>query len=567
MSRLFGRTLREVPADSDTAGNALLVRAGFIRRHGAGIYSYLPLAVKSLSRIGRILREEMERIGGQELATPVVHPAELWEQSGRLGSVGPELTRFTDRADRELVLAMTAEEAVAALARSEVRSHRDLPRLLYQIQTKWRDDPRPRAGLIRVREFVMKDSYSLDADEAGLDRQYQAHREAYGRIFARCELPALEVAAEVGMMGGLASAEFMYRSPIGEDTVVRCEACGYAANRQVARFAKKDKNGEEAEPLRRVATPDATTIEELARFLSVPHTRTAKAVFLVAEGTDQLILAVVRGDMELAPGKLAAAVGASTALRPATDEEIRRCGVVPGYGSPVGARGARVVVDDLIPRSPNLVAGANEEGFHLTGCNYGRDYEADVVADIVLAREGDGCPECGAPLGSDRAVEVGNIFKLGTRYSEAMGCLFHDAAGGERPVVMGSYGIGLGRLLACIAEEHHDEAGLCWPPSVAPFDVHLVGLSRDPAQCDELYEALLASGLEVLYDDRPERAGVKFNDADLIGVPVRLTLGDRSLERGEVELKVRTRKERIGVVLDEAPARSRAELASLMPPV
>jgi prolyl-tRNA synthetase len=586
MSRLFGRTLREAPADSDTAGNTLLVRAGFIRRHGAGIYSYLPLAVRSLARIGRILREEMERIGGQELSTPVVHPAELWEQSGRLSHVGPELTRFLDRSGGELVLAMTAEEAVAALARTEVRSHRDLPRLVYQIQTKWRDDPRPRAGLIRVREFVMKDSYSLDVDEQGLDRQYQAHRAAYRRIFERCGLPAIEVAADVGMMGGLESAEFMYLSTIGEDTVVRCEKCGYAANRQIARLTKHADGREDPAPLQEVATPGATTIEELTRFLNIPPRRAAKAVFLVAEGSEELILAVIRGDMELAPSKLAAAlarppsailettepghsqpagdVPAGATLRPATEEEIRRCGVIPGYGSPVGARGARVVVDDLITRSPNLVAGANKEGSHLVGCNYGRDYNADVVADIVMAREGDGCPECGNSMRADRAVEVGNIFKLGTRYSRALGCTFHDAGGEELPVVMGSYGIGVGRLLACIAEEYHDQAGLCWPVSVAPYDVHLVGLCRDPGPCESLYEALLAEGFEVLYDDRPERAGVKFNDADLIGVPLRLTLGDRSLERGEVELKIRTRGEKVGLALDGAAAMVRAELARLV---
>ena len=566
MSALFGRTLRDAPADAEVAGHRLLVRGGFVRSLGSGIYSCLPLAVRSLRKIEAILREEMDRIGGQEIEAPVVQPADLWKRSGRWRAVGAELTRFTDRADRDLVLAMTAEEAVAEITRSEVRSHRDLPRLLYQIGRKWRDDPRPRAGLIRVREFTMKDSYSLDATEEGLDGQYEAHRGAYLRVFRRCGLPVLEVQAETGMMGGSDSAEFMYLSEIGEDTVAICSGCGYAANRQIAGFRKEPLPTEAPRRLEKVATPGASTIDGLARFLGVLPTRTAKAVFLVGarrgSNTEEFVIAIVRGDMELSLSKVAAALGVGE-LRPATDEEIRAAGAVPGYGSSVGLPDVLVVADDLIPLSTNLVVGANEPDAHLTGANYGRDFTAAVVADIAAARAGDPCPECGVALQMRRGVEVGNIFKLGTRYSESLGCFYHDPGGAEKPVVMGSYGIGVGRLLACIAEEHHDEHGLRWPVSVAPYQVCLVNLAADPHPADRLYARLQGTGLEVLYDDRAERAGVKFNDADLIGTPLRVTVGDRSLVRGEAEVKRRDRAEGISVALDATADHLTKELEAL----
>jgi prolyl-tRNA synthetase len=572
MSRLFGQTLRDVPADAEVASHQLLLRAGFIRQLASGIFSYLPLARRSLDKIENIIRQEMEAIGGQEITMPVVQPAEIWKETGRWYEIGAEMGRFRDKSERDMVLAMTHEEVVADLVRREVGSYRQLPRLVYQIQTKWRDDPRPRSGLIRVREFTMKDSYSLDADWEGLKEQYRNHYHAYFKIFSRCGLDTMAVKSDVGMMGGKVAHEYMYLTPIGEDTLLLCQ-CGYAANRQIATFQKKLPQGEKAAALERVATPGAQTIEALAQFLGIPKERTAKAVFMMAavgEGQkqeDRFVLAVVRGDMEVNETKLANALKARD-LWPAREEEIRARGVVPGYGSPIGARETLVVVDDAIPASPNLVAGANEEGYHLRNANYGRDFKADVVADIAAAQEGDACPQCGRPLRACRGVEVGNIFQLGTRYTEAMGGAYLDADGKEKPVVMGSYGIGVGRLLACIAEEHRDDKGLIWPVSVAPFQVHLVSLARDEgeatgAAAEKLYQELGARGVEVLYDERRETPGVKFNDADLIGVPVRLTVGERSLKKGAVELKLRRAAERGEVRVGDVVERVLEEVRKL----
>ena len=540
MSTIFGRTLREAPSDVEVASHRLLLRAGFIRQLAAGIFSYLPLARRSIGKIEKILREEMDAAGGQEVSMPVVQPADVWERSGRYTTTGQELVRLGDRRNREMVLAMTHEEIVAGLAASEVDSYQRLPRLVYQIQTKFRDDPRPRAGLIRAREFTMKDAYSLDKDERGLDEQYRTLYKAYFRIFARCGLPAIAVGADVGIMGGSMAHEFMYVTPIGEDTILICDNCGYTANRQVARFRKSIPEAEDQKPVEKVATPGADTIETLARSLEIPKSGTAKALFKVATvgGSERFVLAAVRGDMELNETKLANAVGAG-GLRPALPEEIRAVGAEPGYGSPLGVEGEIVVVDDAILASPNLVAGANEEGFHYLNVNYGRDFEADTVADIASAGDGSLCPECGDAMRAVRGVEVGNIFKLGTRYSEAFGASFLDKDGRRRPVVMGSYGIGLGRLLACIAEEHHDENGLVWPVWVAPYHVHIVAAEADE-RAEGLYERLVSAGVEVLYDDRRESLGAKFKDADLIGGPVRLTLTPRSLQRGGVEIKARS---------------------------
>nr|MBA3617626.1 proline--tRNA ligase [Rubrobacteraceae bacterium] len=430
-------------------------------------------------------------------------------------------------------------------------------------QTKFRDDQRPRAGLIRAREFTMKDAYSLDRDEAGLDKQYGTLYEAYFRIFARCGLPALAVGADVGIMGGSMAHEFMYLAPVGEDTILICENCGYTANRQVARFRKPIAEAEEERPIEKVATPGASTIESLAHALRIPESRTVKAVFLVAmvDGSERFVFAVVRGDMELNETKLANAVGAS-GLRPALPEEVRAVGAEPGYGSPIGVEGAFVVVDDEIPASPNLVAGANEEGFHFLNVNYERDFEADSVADIAAAGDGSRCPECGNAMRAERGVEVGNIFKLGTRYSEALGASFLDSDGERKPVVMGSYGIGVGRLLACIAEEHHDEDGLMWPVSVAPYHVHIVAAEAGEI-AEGLYERLVSAGVEVLYDDRRESLGAKFKDADLIGAPIRLTLTPRSLQRGGVEIKARRSPESFVVPIEEAVAAVRKEISDL----
>ncbi len=545
MSRLFSQTLRRAPGDAEVVSHQLLVRAGFIRQLAAGIFSYLPLARRTMTKIENIMRDEMDAINGQEVTMPVIHSADIWKETGRWYQIGSEMGRFFDKNGRDMVLAMTHEEVVADLVRKEIQSYRQLPAMIYHIQTKWRDDPRPRAGLIRVREFTMKDSYSLDADWDGLDKQYRAHYQAYFNIFNRCGVPAVAVGSDVGMMGGSMAHEYMYLTPIGEDTLLLCDGCGYTANRQIALFQKPPATPEDALPLEKVATPDTKTIEDLTKFLDIPTAKTAKAVFLVAtitEGTEDVekfVFAVVRGDMDVNETKLANAVKAK-ALRPAHEEEIVAIGASPGYGSPIGVKNALIVVDDIIPDSPNLVAGANEDGFHYLNVNYGRDYRADIVADIAAAQEGDLCPHCGNPMKTSRGVEIGNIFKLGTRYTEALGATFLDKDGKEKPVIMGSYGIGVGRLLACVAEEHHDDHGLILPITIAPYQVHLVNLSKKSNAAEEIYADLQAAGVEVLFDDREGMsAGVKFNDADLIGLPLRVTVGDRGLKQGAVELKRR----------------------------
>ncbi len=557
MTQLFGSTLREAPAGAETPGYQLLLRGAYVRQIGQGIFAYLPLAVRVMRRIEQIMREEMEAAGGVELSMPLVHPAELWKRSGRYDAIGSELARFSDRRERPVVLAMTHEEAVAVLTASEIHSWRQLPKLVYQIQLKWRDDPRPRAGLVRTREFTMKDAYSLDRDAKGLDVQYERLHVAYDEIFRRCELPIIAVAADVGIMGGSEAHEFMYLNPIGEDTIVLCDSCGYSQNRQVARAATPlAGEREEPLPLERVATPFTPTIESLCELLRIEATKTAKVVFVATEDA-RPVVAVVRGDMQLNETKLANLVGASE-LRPMTTEEIEAIGCVPGYASPIGVGDrATVVVDEVVAASPNLLAGANEEGFHLRNVNSGRDYEPDMVADIVAVEEGQACVVCGAALRTERGVEVGNIFKLGTRFSNSEGATYLDEDGTEKPIVMGSYGIGVGRLLACVAEEHRDERGLVWPASVAPFGAQLCCIGEEGlAAAPSIAASLEQAGVDVLVDDRGERPGVQFTDAELIGCPVLLTVSKRSLAAGGVEAKPRTTAGREGALivgLDELP--------------
>lgn len=578
MTQMFSTTLREEPAEAEIASHTLLLRGGFIRQLGAGIFSYLPLARRAMNRIEAIMREEINAIGGQELTMPVVHPADVWQETGRWSQIGAEMARFKDRTDHDMVLAMTHEEVVTDLARREIQSYRQLPQLIYHIQTKFRDDPRPRAGLIRVREFTMLDSYSLDRDWEGLDAQYQAHYEAYFRIFNRCGLPVRAVGSDTGMMGGKEAHEYMYLTPVGEDTLMFCNKCDYAANRQVADFQKPSPEGESLQPLEKVATPDVTSIADLTAFLDIPASKTAKAVFFVAEISETpdplLVFAVLRGDMTLNETKLVNALaadgkGSVKNLRPAQDAEIQAVGAAPGYASPIGIsrENVLVVVDDLLPEAHNLVAGANEPGFHLRNTNVGRDYEPDLAADIALAEDGVSCPECDGILEAKRGVEVGNIFKLGTRYTEALGATFLDENGKAQPIIMGSYGIGVGRLLACVAEAYHDDYGLIWPVSVAPYPVHLVLLpgknAEAKAAAEALYQELIEAGLEPVYDDRDERAGVKFNDADLIGLPLRVTVSARSLKNGGLEFKLRNKADRWIVPLEDGLAEVQSELKKL----
>jgi prolyl-tRNA synthetase len=578
MSDLFGQTLRDAPADADTASASLLMRAGFIRPLGAGIYSYLHLAKRSMQKIEQILREEMNKIGGQEISMPVVHPAETWKESGRWYEIGKEMTRFSDRNDHDMVLAMTHEEVVADLVRREIHSYKQLPRLIYHIQTKFRDEPRSRAGLIRVREFTMKDSYSLDADLNGLDEQYRAHYQAYFNIFHRCGLDVVAVRSDNGMMGGSLAHEFMFLNPIGEDTLLLCDSCGYSANRQVARYFPAPVSPEEMKPIEKVKTPECKSIEDLANYLSLPKSKTAKAVFFMATlpevGFDQekFIFAVIRGDLELNETKLANAIHARE-LRPATEDEIRSIGAVPGFASPVGlkidASRFLIIVDESVSSSANLVAGANEVDYHLLNTNIPRDYTPDLVADIAAAEEGHACPNCHLPLRKERGVELGNIFKLGTRYSEKMDCTFLDQDGKQKPVIMGSYGIGVGRLLACVAEAFHDDQGLIWPVTVAPFSVYLIllrGKGSPEAEKigEQLYTDLQQAGIEVLYDDRDESPGVKFSDADLLGIPIRLTVSERGLSQDSIELKLRNKPEKVMVPLKSIVDQVKWEYAKLL---
>jgi prolyl-tRNA synthetase len=563
LSRLFFSTLRDDPADAEMASHRLLVRAGYVRQLGSGIYSLLPLGFRVNKRVEQVIREEMDRIGSQEIEMPVVHPADIWRASGRYDAIGPELTRFKDRNGRDMVLAMTHEEVVGLLLADIVKSYRQLPVMIYHFQTKWRDEPRARGGLIRVREFVMKDAYSCDRDQAGLDASYEAQKGAYVRIFERLGLETVVVASDVGIMGGSQAHEFMVLNPAGEDVLVLCEACGYAANRQVAVVPKPDPLPEAPAALEEVATPGTTTIASLAAFLGVGPERTAKAAFFMA-GDGRLVTAIVRGDFEVNETKLANVVGATTGIRPATIEEIRAAGMEPGYGSPIGAHDTVVVVDDLVARSPNLVAGANREGFHYRNVNVGRDFVADVAADITNVQEGDACPQCGMAVILRNGIEVGNIFKLGTKFSDAAGATYLGEDGREHPIIMGSYGIGVGRNVACIVEAHRDDKGIIWPAEVAPYAAHLVaiGAARDPQvaeTADRLHDLSIEAGREILYDDRDESPGVKFTDAELLGMPWILTVSPRSLAAGGVEVTERATGERSTRPIEEVEALIRGE--------
>ncbi|WGK68977.1 proline--tRNA ligase [Candidatus Haliotispira prima] len=572
MSRLIGQTRKEAPAGTSARSHELLLRGAYIHQVAAGIFSYLPLGQRLMQKISAILRREIEAIGGQEVNMPVAQPADLWQQSGRWYKIGAEMSRFIDRKGHDMALAMTHEETTGDLVHQFIQSYRDLPRLIYHLQTKWRDDPRPRAGLIRVREFVMKDSYSLDSSWEGLEQQYRNHYSAYFRIFDRCGLPVMAVLSDTGMMGGSIAHEFMYPGEVGEDTILFCpdKDCGYSANRQVAKFQKPVPVKEPLSPLEEVATPNCKSIAEVSQFLRVEPNHCAKMVFFVASLTypegqtrkqqqtqeqngQKLVAAVLPGNMELNETKLTTLLNSLFGvreLRPAEEAEIAAAGAVAGYASPVGLQteDCIVVADELIIAGSNWIGGANKEGFHVRGLNYGRDFEAQQVGDICAAAAEHPCPNCGKKMESTKAVEVGNIFQLGTFYSEAMDCYFTDESGQEKPIIMGSYGIGVGRLAACIAEQHNDEDGLIWPISVAPYQVHLLSLAgaKEPEAekvAQQIYRDLQAAGIEVLFDDREERPGFKFKDADLIGIPIRLMIGKRSLENGGVEYRLRGRKQ------------------------
>ena len=544
VSKLFGKTLREDPAEAELASHRLMLKAGMIYQAAAGIYSYLPLAWRSLRKIEQIIREEMDAAGAQELRLSVLQPQEFWDASSRTERMGPALFRLVDRRDRPMVIAPTHEELLTMMVKANVHSYRDLPLILYQIHTKFRDEPRPRGGLIRVREFDMKDAYSFDADEDGLDVGFQAMVQAYKNIYSRCGVSAIMVDADSGAIGGKESYEFILPTDAGEDTILLCDGCGYAANAEKAVFRKPELPRQEPLPLEEVETPGVTTIEGLATFLGVPEAKTLKAVFYMAD--NEFVFVVIRGDLEVNEIKLTRALGVMD-LRLATAAEVEQAGIVAGSASPVGLSGIKTVADDSIHLGTNFVVGANERDRHLLNANSPRDFQADIVTDIALAEDGYRCPHCDFVLTARRGIEGGHVFKLGTIYSETFGAYFPDGDGQQHPIVMGCYGIGVSRLLGAAIEQHHDEAGIIFPAPIAPYHVSLLALNvGNPdvvATAEDIYARLQEAGVEVLYDDRAETAGVKFNDADLMGLPVRIVVSARNLANDAVEIKGRSETE------------------------
>jgi prolyl-tRNA synthetase len=543
-SNLFGKTLKEIPSEADTASHQLLLRAGMIQQVAAGVYSYLPLGWRVLKKIEQIIREEMDKAGGQELMLPTLQPFELWEKSGRYPAFGKTLFTVTDRREHTLVLGPTHEEVITELVRRFVQSYRDLPLLLYQIQNKFRDEPRPRGGLLRVREFIMKDLYSFHTDEADLERTYQQMIQAYKNVYSRCGLPAVIVEADSGAIGGKESHEFMLIAETGEDGIVHCANCDYAANLEKAQSEKPKFETKATLPVEEISTPDIKTIEEVANFVGVTPHQTLKAVFYSADG--ELIFVVIRGDIEVNETKLRNLLKCAE-LRLATETEVKAAGLVAGAASPVGLKGIKIIADDSITLGSNFVAGANKPDAHLKNVNYPRDFEVSIIADIATVRPEDGCPKCSCKLFSSLGIEVGHVFKLGTFLSEKLGASFLDQNGVSRPIIMGTYGIGLGRLLAAAIEQNHDDKGIIWPLSIAPYQVYLCPLrleNPDVAEtAEKVYHDLTKQNIEVLYDDRDESPGVKFNDADLLGIPLRLTISPRTLQSQSIELKWRKEKQ------------------------
>ena len=542
---LFAPTLREAPAEAEAVSHKLLIRGGFIRQLQSGHYSMLPLAWRVSKKIAQILREEMDAIGAQEVMLPAVHPTSIWEKSGRLDAMGENLFKFTDRKDADQVLGMTHEEVIATVA-LELSSYRDLPQMWYQIQTKFRDEPRPKSGLLRVREFDMKDSYSIDIDDAGLDRSFNLHHLAYERIFSRLGLKAIPVQASSGAMGGSDSVEFMVESPAGEDDVAICNSCGYSANVERATSSLPNvENREESEKIEKFDTPGIRTIEALSSIGHPPEHQIKTLVYMV-DGNLSLLL--LRGDHQFQEQKFCDATS-SMEILPADEDAIKKAlGASPGSLGAVGVDGITIFADPALKGRSSMTTGANEDDFHLSGVNVERDIRVDQWVDMRAIADGEGCPSCSEPLRVARCIEAGHIFKLGQKYAEAMGVSVLDSEGNSQTPTMGSYGIGVGRAMAAIAETCCDEAGLIWPMSVAPYEVVLTVVKTDDENSKEIanqiYEDLNDKGIDVLIDDRDERPGVKFADAELIGIPLRVTIGPRGLENGIVELLERSDSEK-----------------------
>ena len=557
MSKLYAPTLKEDPAEAELASHKLMLRAGMIRKEAAGLYTYLPLAWRSLKKIEAIVRDEMDVAGAQELLAPIMVDAQLWHDSGRYNAYGPELMRFCDRHEREFVLGPTHEETLTALVKDELKSYKQLPVNLYQIQDKFRDELRPRFGLMRGREFIMKDGYSFNADQESLQETYDEMKQAYANICERCGLHALPVVADSGQIGGDTSVEFMALADAGEASLVYCDACGFAADDEAASTQVAVAEGPGDGTLQKVLTPDMGTIAKVAAFFGFPESGTRKSLALLdAEGNP--VVAIVPGDHELNDCKAEHAFGEG--YRMMTDEELERYGLHKGFIGPVGLpEGIRLVCDVTLKGSAKWACGANEVDYHYTGACPGRDFEPDAWEDLITVVAGDPCPHCGKPLAAARGIEVSQVFQLGTKYSEAMGATFADEDGRERPFLMGCYGVGVSRTLAASVEQHNDEHGIIWPVSIAPYEVAVIPLDpgKEPCQgaCDAIVDALCQVGVEVVVDDRKERPGVKFADNDLMGFPYQIILGKRGLANGTVELKDRATGEREDVPVDEVAAK------------
>lgn len=556
-TKLYAPTLREVPSDADVVSQQLMLRAGFMRKTANGLYSFLPLGWRSIKKIEAIVREEMDRASAQEIMMPILQPAEIWKESGRWNAYGAEMMRINDRHDNEFCLGPTHEEMITTLVKNEINSYRQLPVNLYQIQSKFRDERRPRYGLMRSREFIMKDAYSFDVDEAGLDESYKSMYDAYTRIFTRCGLTFRPVEADSGAIGGSGTHEFMAIAEAGEADIVYCTKCDYAANIEIGKPGIMKQEEEALQELSVVDTPNASTIEAVAEMLNLPLHKTIKAVVFSIDG--KVVLAIVRGDHEVNEVAVQHAVLGSVEPEMATPEELEKVGLTAGFSSPVGLKQTEefaIVVDESVMESYNVCGGANKKDAHYVNINPKRDFNVDdiIIAPIRLITDDDVCPTCGGALEHAKGIEVGQVFKLGTKYSEALQATFLDQNGRPNPMIMGCYGIGVSRTLAAAIEQYHDENGIIWPRSIAPFEAVIVPINaKDEAlmsTSQTIYSALQNAGVDVLLDDRKDRAGVKFKDADLIGYPLRITVSKNTLENNEVEIQIRKSGEAITCAID-----------------
>ena len=560
MSKMLMPTLKEIPSDAEITSHQLMLRAGMIRKMASGIYNQLPMGIRVFRKVEDIIREEMNSKGAQEISCALLVPAELWQESGRWDVMGPEMFRLKDRNGRDYCLGPTHEETFTHIVRNEITSYKQLPLNLYQIETKFRDERRPRFGVMRTRNFTMKDAYSFDADQEGLDKSYDDMFDAYTRIFARCELDNSPVQADSGAMGGSASAEFMVKSEVGEDEIVFCSGCDYAANIEKATSVNHEASTEEMKEMSEIETPNVHTIEELQDFFKMEAGQFAKTLIYYADG--KTVAVVVRGDRDVNETKVANAIGGAVEFELASEDTIKAVtGAEVGFAGPIGIKADYLFIDQEVVDQRNVIVGANKTGYHIQNANFGRDFEGQV-GDFRNVQEGDKCPKCGQPLEIMRGVEVGHIFKLGTKYSESMGATFLDQNGKSQPIIMGCYGIGVERTVAAVIEQHHDENGIIWPLAIAPYHVVVVPVNVKKEEhlenAEKIYKELEAAGVEVLLDDRNERAGFKFKDSDLLGIPMRITVG-KDIVDGKVEFKLRKEADKEIISVDEVLDRVKAE--------